>query len=58
MPTYVYRCEKCGEFEVFQKITDNVYTKCPKCKGTKIKRKISGGVGVIFKGSGWTKKNI
>lgn len=53
MPTYEYECEKCGHrFEVFQKITDEPVKKCPKCKG-KVRKLISGGIGVIFKGSGF-----
>ena len=53
MPTYEYRCPKCGhEYEKIQKISDNARPKCPKC-GTKGERMISGGVGVVFKGSGF-----
>lgn len=61
MPTYEYVCEKCGhEFEKFQPIRDSALTVCPKelCarkpwgKG-KVKRRISAGAGIIFKGSGF-----
>jgi putative FmdB family regulatory protein len=53
MPTYEYKCPKCGhEYERIQKISDNTHPKCPKC-GTKGERMISGGVGVMFKGSGF-----
>jgi putative FmdB family regulatory protein len=55
MPTYDYVCDTCGEtFEIFQSIKDERLTECPKpdCDG-KIKRKISGGAGIIFKGSGF-----
>jgi putative FmdB family regulatory protein len=53
MPTYEYKCPKCGhEFEKLQKMSDNARPKCPKC-GTKAERVISGGVGVVFKGSGF-----
>lgn len=53
MPTYEYRCSKCGhQFEVFQKITDKPVKKCPEC-GAKAERLISGGVGLVFKGSGF-----
>jgi putative FmdB family regulatory protein len=61
MPTYVYHCKKCGfDFEKFQPISAEPLTVCPKdvCaqkrwgKG-KIKRAISGGAGLIFKGSGF-----
>jgi putative FmdB family regulatory protein len=55
MPTYDYVCDTCGEtFEIFQSIKDNALTDCPKedCNG-RIKRKIGGGAGIIFKGSGF-----
>lgn len=53
MPTYEYLCENCGyRFEKFQKITDEPIKKCPRCGG-KVKRLISGGAGLIFKGSGF-----
>jgi putative FmdB family regulatory protein len=53
MPTYEYRCTECGhEFEEFQAISDPPITICPKCKG-KTERIISGGTGLIFKGSGF-----
>lgn len=53
MPTYDYECSKCGnKFEAFQKITDEPLKKCPECKG-KVKRLISPGSGIIFKGSGF-----
>ena len=53
MPTYDYECLNCKEvFEKFQKITDNPLETCPKCGG-KVKKLISGGAGIIFKGSGF-----
>ncbi|HEX9916171.1 MAG TPA: FmdB family zinc ribbon protein [candidate division Zixibacteria bacterium] len=53
MPTYEYECTACGhQFEESQKMTDKPIEICPKCKG-KVKRKISGGAGVLFKGSGF-----
>ena len=53
MPTYDYQCLDCQEvFEAFQKITDQPLKICPKCKG-KVKRLISSGSGLIFKGSGF-----
>lgn len=61
MPTYEYVCEKCGHnFEQFQLISAKPLTTCPKevcAKKTwgkgKVKRAISGGAGLIFKGSGF-----
>jgi len=53
MPTYEYKCTECEElFEYFQKITDPPFKECPVCGG-EIKRLISGGAGIIFKGSGF-----
>jgi putative FmdB family regulatory protein len=62
MPTYEYKCTHCGHsFDYSQKITDSPLEKCPKCKKS-VKRLISSGVGVIFKGSGFYatdyKKNV
>ena len=53
MPTYGYKCPKCGhEYEAFQKMSDSNRAKCPKC-GTRGERQISGGAGLVFKGSGF-----
>jgi len=53
MPTYDYICSDCGyEFEYFQSMSDEPIRICPKCNGT-VRRKISGGTGLIFKGSGY-----
>jgi putative FmdB family regulatory protein len=53
MPTYEYECSKCKHaFEEFQKITDKPLVQCPKCGG-RLRRLISGGAGLIFKGSGF-----
>ncbi len=53
MPTYDYECKSCGKvFEVFQQMSDEPLKKCPEC-GSEIKRLVGGGLGVIFKGSGF-----
>lgn len=53
MPTYDYKCKDCGHlFEEFQKIDDDPIEICPVCKG-KVQRLITGGTGLIFKGSGF-----
>lgn len=52
MPTYEYRCPKGHEFEVLQRITDRARAKCPRC-GMVGERQMSGGAGLIFKGSGF-----
>ncbi|MDP8299975.1 MAG: zinc ribbon domain-containing protein [Candidatus Tantalella remota] len=54
MPTYEYKCEKCGhKFEKFQSMSDDPVKKCPECKKEAVKRLISTGAGLIFKGKGF-----
>jgi putative FmdB family regulatory protein len=52
MPTYEYQCPEGHLFEKFQKMTDKPRAKCPVC-GKPATRKISGGAGLVFKGSGF-----
>lgn len=53
MPTYGYRCPACGhEYEKLQRINDASRVPCPEC-GTEGERLISGGSGIVFKGSGF-----
>jgi putative FmdB family regulatory protein len=52
MPIYDYRCEKCGAFEVKQRITEDALTVCPTC-GSEVHRIISKNVGIVFKGPGF-----
>jgi putative FmdB family regulatory protein len=52
MPTYDYQCPEGHVFEKFQKMTDKPRAKCPVC-GRTASRKISGGAGLVFKGSGF-----
>lgn len=53
MPTYEYQCTNCGHiFEAFQAISEEPIRECPEC-GKPVKRLISGGTGIIFKGSGF-----
>jgi putative FmdB family regulatory protein len=52
MPTYEYQCPEGHRFEKFQKMTEKPRTKCPVC-GKTATRKISGGAGLVFKGSGF-----
>ena len=61
MPTYEYVCEKCGhEFEAVRSISAKPLLTCPKefCPRKKwgrgrVKKKISAGTGLLFKGSGF-----
>lgn len=53
MPTYEYECKHCGHrFEEFQSINDKPLSRCPKC-GKGVRRLFGGGLGIIFKGSGF-----
>lgn len=52
MPTYDYKCEKCGHFEMMQKITAPSLETCPTC-GSPVQKLISKNVAIIFKGSGF-----
>jgi putative FmdB family regulatory protein len=57
MPTYEYECRSCGAgFDVFQSMSDAPLQVCPTC-GKDIRRKINGGTGIIFKGSGFYKND-
>lgn len=54
MPTYEYRCPKGHEFEHFFRSISAAEgaMKCPEC-GEVAERRISGGTGLLFKGSGF-----
>jgi putative FmdB family regulatory protein len=53
MPTYEYECSKCHHrFERVHSIKAPPLKTCPECRG-RVRRVISGGAGVIFKGSGF-----
>lgn len=53
MPTYEYKCKKCGNvFEVFHSMSADPVKSCPKCGG-EVKKLIGAGSGPIFKGSGF-----
>lgn len=54
MPTYEYHCDACShDFEEFQYIKDEPLKKCPECGKNKLRRLISGGAAIVFKGSGF-----
>ena len=52
MPTYEYKREDGTTFEVIQKMSEPALKTCPET-GQKVKRIISGGGGVVYKGDGW-----
>ncbi|HOE16962.1 MAG TPA: zinc ribbon domain-containing protein [Syntrophorhabdaceae bacterium] len=52
MPIYEYECTECGEvFEIFQKISEEPITECPKCTGAM--QKIISPCAFHLKGTGW-----
>ena len=54
MPTYVYRCAKCGEdLEVYQTFSEKPLTKHTGCGGKLTK--VFPSVGIVLKGSGFYK---
>jgi putative FmdB family regulatory protein len=53
MPTYEFKCPKGHVFEkYYPTITSTRRLKCPQC-GKMAERLISGGAGLVFKGSGF-----
>lgn len=53
MPTYEYECTRCGiVIEEFKPVSAPRRQRCPECRG-KVERLISGGTGILFKGSGF-----
>ena len=56
MPRYDYACAACGRrFEVVHGITEDGPTSCPLC-GEGPVRKAFAPPAILFKGSGWAKK--
>jgi putative FmdB family regulatory protein len=54
VPTYGYRCEKCGkEFDVWQRMSDEPRAACPACGGQG--RRLFFPAGIVFKGAGFYK---
>ena len=53
MPTYNYLCKSCdNKFSEFQNMSDAPIKNCPFCSARVI-RLITGGSGMIFKGTGF-----
>ncbi|HET7031273.1 MAG TPA: zinc ribbon domain-containing protein [Candidatus Limnocylindrales bacterium] len=57
MPTYDYVCGQCGHrFEVIHGVHVEGPTECPNCHGGPV-RKAFSAPSIVFKGSGWAKKD-
>ncbi|TVR37207.1 MAG: zinc ribbon domain-containing protein [Balneolaceae bacterium] len=52
MPTYEYKRKDGTVFEIIQGMNDEALATCP-TTGQPVKRIISGGGGVVYKGTGW-----
>jgi putative FmdB family regulatory protein len=53
MPTYEYKCPAGHVFEkFFATMNDDRWQKCPNC-GQRAERLISGGTGLVFRGTGF-----
>ena len=53
MPTYDYRCTKCGHtFSIEQSMLDKPLTRCKKCRG-RLEKMLPRSINLIFKGSGF-----
>ncbi|TAH35922.1 MAG: zinc ribbon domain-containing protein [Planctomycetota bacterium] len=54
MPHYDYRCDACEhQFEAFQSIKAAPLRDCPRCGRSRLRRLISPGAGLLFRGSGF-----
>jgi putative FmdB family regulatory protein len=57
MPTYEYRCRSCGEsLEIVHSIHGGPPETCPSCGARDTLRKSFAPPTIVFKGSGWAKK--
>ena len=56
MPTYDYECRSCGHrVEVLHGVNESGPTACIRCGGPM--RKLMSTPNIVFKGSGWAKKD-
>jgi putative FmdB family regulatory protein len=54
LPRYEYECHACkARHEFLQSFSEGAKRKCPSCGKLRLKKMISGGVGLIFKGEGF-----
>lgn len=52
MPTYEYVREDGSRFDIIQKMSESPLERCPET-GQAVRRAITGGSGVIYKGTGF-----
>jgi putative FmdB family regulatory protein len=54
MAIYDYQCDACEQkFEITHSMKDAPRTKCPGCGKNTLKRLISTGIGLVFRGTGF-----
>lgn len=53
MPTYNYRCEKCGIIKLVLKMSESEVNKCPECGCEEINIVFTQPPGIQFKGNGF-----
>lgn len=53
---YDYKCEKCGVFEVIQKLADEPLTSCPTCVA--VVKKVPVTINFELKGYDWPGKSF
>jgi len=54
MPTYLYSCPICGEFELVRKISDEQLVECPNCQTVEeFKQLVAPITGFILNGNGF-----
>jgi len=53
MPIYEYKCKECNhQFDIMQKMADEVLTDCPECNKSALKKQITAS-GFRLTGTGW-----
>jgi putative FmdB family regulatory protein len=52
MPTYNYRCSRCGDLEFYQSMYESPFIDCPKCRSKNF-TKIITTPAVTFNGPGF-----
>jgi putative FmdB family regulatory protein len=58
VPVYEYQCSNCGRHtDILQSVSDPVPSFCPECGAEGTLRKTFAPPAIVFKGSGWAKKD-
>lgn len=57
MPTYDYECNKCGEFEIYQHMSEDRLTACTRCGSKKFQRIITKAPAFMIDDMAWEQEN-